>query len=598
MTDLRVDGYTGIENYAAIGDGRTVAMIALDGRVDWFPVPNLDTPPVFAALLDAEHGGYIELCPVDSFSAARRYVDGTNVLETTFTTATGSVRVTDSLNTGVAGRLPWSELARRVDGVTGSVTMRWRVEPGTCLGTASPWLYDTVHGRILRVDGLNLGVRTLGLDGDDVDVDSQSIGGTFTAAMDQRYLIGVVGTETEPLFLPTPENVDAGIDRTIRNWQTWSDEFRYEGPWSEEVRRSALALKLLIHSPSGSVAAAATTSLPERWAGGKNWDYRYAWVRDTAYTLRALIRFGLREEVHAAVAWLLKIIRLNGELTQVFYTLGGEMPGGSVTPDVPGWRGIGPVVGGNDAASQLQQGIFGDLFDIVSLYVDAGNILDAPTGRLLATIADTTCDIWQKRDAGIWELPQERHYTSSKMGCWQALDRAVHLVEQGQIPGLADRWMAERDRIATWIDENCWSKSKQAYVWYPGSDDLDASVLLHAGSGCVDEERMSSTIDAIRRELGHGDFVYRYSGMETVEGTFVACAFWVVSALAEVGREAEAAELMDRLVVQGNDVGLWAEMVDVDRECFLGNFPQGLSHLALINAALTIADDHDHAKEL
>lgn len=591
---LRVDGYTGIENYAAIGDGRTVAMIALDGRIDWFPVPNLDTVPVFAALLDADHGGYLELRPVDDFSTERSYVSGTNVLQTTFTTTTGSVRVTDSLNTGVAGRLPWSELARRVDGISGSVTMQWSVVPGTGLGSASPWLYETVHGRILRVDGLSLGVRTLGLDGDDVDVDSQTIGGTFTATADQRYLIGLVGTEGEPLYLPTPENLDAGVDRTVRNWQTWSEEFRYEGPWTEQVHRSALALKLLLFSPSGSVAAAATTSLPEAWDGGKNWDYRYAWVRDTAYTLRALIRFGLREEVHAAVAWLLKIIRENDELTQVFYTLGGEIPSGSEQPDVPGWRGIGPVVSGNDAASQLQQGIFGDLFDIVALYVDAGNILDAPTGRMLAAIADTTCDIWRKRDAGLWELPEERHYTSSKMGCWQALDRAVHLVEQGQIPGVADRWIAERDRIADWIDQNCWSEAKQSYVWYPGSEDLDASVLLHAGSPCVDTKRMSSTIDAIRRELGHGDFVYRYTGMDSVEGTFVACAFWVVSALASVDREDEAVELMDRLASSGNDVGLWAEMVDVDRDCFLGNFPQGLSHLALINAALTIAQDHDH----
>lgn len=594
---MRTDGYTGIENYAAIGDGRTVALVANDGRIDWLPIPNLDSPPVFAAILDAEAGGFITMNPAADFTTTRQYSEGTNVLITTFTTDTGVVRVTDSLNTGVAGRLPWTELARRVEGVSGTVDMEWSVEPGTALGTASPWAYDTVHGTVLRIDGVTLGVRTL--NADDVDKRDRSIGGRFTTSPQSRSLIGVVGTEVEPLYLPVPEEVDAGIDRTIANWQTWSTVFNYDGPWSDEVHRSALALKLLLFSPAGSIAAAATTSLPERWAGGKNWDYRYAWVRDTAYTLKALIRFGLREEVHAAVAWLLRVVRANDQLTQVFYTLGGEIPGGSTVADVPGWRGIGPVVNGNDAATQLQQGIFGDLFDIVSLYVDAGNILDAPTGRLLAEIADTTCDIWRSRDAGLWELPDEQHYTSSKMGCWQALDRAVHLAEQGQIPGVADRWKVERDGIAEWIESHCWSEERQAYVWYPGSTELDASVLLHAGSPCTDDDRMSSTIDALRSELGSGDHLYRYSGMQMVEGTFVACSFWVVSALTAVGREDEARDIMDRLVTTGNDVGLFAEMIDPTRESdsgtetHLGNFPQGLSHLALINAALTLASGHD-----
>ncbi|WP_328813812.1 glycoside hydrolase family 15 protein [Rhodococcus sp. NBC_00297] len=595
---MRENGYAPIENYAAIGDGRTVALIADDGCIDWFPVPNLDTAPVFAALLDAESGGYISMRPAEEFTTTRRYADGTNVLVTTFTTESGVVNVTDSLNTGVAGRLPWTELARRVEGVEGSVDMEWSVAPGTCLGTASPWSYETVHGTVLRVDGVTLGVRTL--NADDIELGSRSISGRFTTEVGSRSLVAVVGTEVEPLYLPVPEDVDSGIDRTIANWQMWSEEFRYEGPWHDEVHRSALALKLLLYSPSGAIAAAATTSLPERWAGAKNWDYRYAWVRDTAYTIKALIRFGLREEVHAAVAWLLRIIRSNEQITQVFYTLNGEIPGGSTYPDVPGWRGVGPVINGNEAATQLQQGIFGDLFDIVSLYVDAGNVLDAPTGRLLAEIADTTCDIWRRKDAGMWELPTIRHYTSSKMGCWHALDRAVHLSEQGMIPGIADRWVTERDHIAQWIDDNCWSESRGAYVWYPGTDELDASVLLHAGSRCVDDERMSRTVDALRDELGSGDHLYRYSGMQMVEGTFVACSFWVVGALAKLGRDDEASALMDRLVTSGNDVGLFAEMIDPDRSAedepstFLGNFPQGLSHLALINAALTLASGHDH----
>lgn len=587
----RVDGYVPIESYGAIGDGRTVAMIADDGRIDWFPVPNLDSPPPFAALLDAPYGGYIELAPRDEFTVEREFVPGTNVLSSTFRTAAGTVRITDSLNTGVAGRLPWVELARRVEGLDGSVELTWAVAPGTMLSIASPWAYDTEHGTVLRVDGLTLAVRTLGIE--DVQVADRDISGVFTTHAGSRHVLGVVGTENEPLPLPDPQHLDEGIDRTIANWRVWSDEFSYEGPWSEHVARSALALKLLLHSPSGAIAAAATTSLPENRTGGKNWDYRYAWVRDAAYTIRALQRFGLREEIHAAVAWLLKVIRSNDPLVNVFYTLGGELPGGTEQPDVPGWRGIGPVVNGNAAADQLQLMIFGDLFSIIRQYVDAGNILDAPTGRLLATIADEACDSWQRKDAGIWELEDEQHYTSSKLGCWQALDCAVHLAEAGEIPGIPDRWKAEKECLRRYIETECWSDERKAYLAYPGADGLDASVLLAAEMDFDRGERLSSTIDALVDELGAGPLMYRYSGVAQEEATFVACAFWRVSALSCVGRDDEATALMDQLVELSNDVGLYSEMIDASDGSFLGNFPQGLSHLALVNAALTIARSHD-----
>ncbi|OZC47992.1 glycoside hydrolase [Rhodococcus sp. 14-2483-1-1] len=587
----RVDGYVPIESYGAIGDGRTVAMIADDGRIDWFPVPNLDSPPPFAALLDAPHGGYIELAPRDEFTVEREFVPGTNVLSSTFRTDSGTVRITDSLNTGVAGRLPWVELARRVEGLAGSVELTWAVAPGTMLGIASPWAYDTEHGTVLRVDGLTLAVRTLGIE--DVQLADRDISGVFTTHPGSRHVLGVVGTENEPLPLPDPQHLDEGIDRTIANWRVWSDEFSYQGPWSEHVARSALALKLLLHSPSGAIAAAATTSLPENRTGGKNWDYRYAWVRDAAYTIRALQRFGLREEIHAAVAWLLKVIRSNDPLVNVFYTLGGELPGGTEQPDVPGWRGIGPVVNGNAAADQLQLMIFGDLFSIIRQYVDAGNILDAQTGRLLATIADEACDSWQRKDAGIWELEDEQHYTSSKLGCWQALDCAVHLAEAGEIPGIPDRWKAEKECIRRYIETECWSDERQAYLAYPGADGLDASVLLAAEMDFDRGERLSSTIDALVDELGAGPLMYRYSGVAQEEATFVACAFWRVSALSCVGRDDEATALMDQLVALSNDVGLYSEMIDASDGSFLGNFPQGLSHLALVNAALTIARSHD-----
>ncbi|MET0296322.1 MAG: glycoside hydrolase family 15 protein [Microbacterium sp.] len=580
-----------LRSYAPIGDGRTVALIGLRGQVDWLPIPNLGSLPVFARLLDDETGGCIELEPVGEYTVRRRYVSGTNVLRTTFTTPRGKATVTDAMVTGVAGRLPWAELARRIDGVEGAVEFAWRVLPGTALGTASPWIEESREGPIIRsgdtsiaVVGSDHGPATAGSEG------MPALTGRFTTGAGSRHLLVVVATHDEPLHLPDPAIVDQGIDRTIAAWRTWSREFSYDGRWGPDVRRSALTLKQLIFSPTGAIAAAATSSLPESPQGGKNWDYRYAWVRDLAYTAHALVRFGLREETHAAVSWLLRTIREHGPELRIFYGLDGEVPQSVEKYDVAGWRGIGPVVTGNPAQGQLQLGVFGDLLAICRTYVDAGNVLDVATGRMLAEIADRTCDLWRNRDAGMWELPEQQHYTSSKMGCWQALGDAIHLAEAGQVAGSSDRWRAEQRRIRDWIDENCWSEPRGAYVMHPGTDDLDASVLLHSISGFDRGERMSRTIDALTAKLGAGSHLYRYTGAEREEFAFVACGFWRAAALACVGRGDEAIEAMDDLVEQGNDVSVFSEMIDPDTGDFWGNLPQGLSHLALIEAALTIDD--------
>ncbi|MEP6981438.1 MAG: glycoside hydrolase family 15 protein [Nakamurella sp.] len=590
VTERDPAGYADLRSYAAIGDGRTVALIARDGRIDWLPLPDLSSSPAFGALLDAENGGHIALSPVEDFTVSRRYIDGTNVLVTTFVTAGGTVDVTDSLNTGVAGRLPWAELARRIDGVDGTVRMHAVVQPGTCLNTMSPWRQGTVVGDLLRSDGVTMAVRTLNEHG--VVVGDTDVAVDFVTSPGSRHLLGLVATEREPLYLPSPEDVDRTLDRTIETWQRWSDNCQWEGEWKDAVRRSALMLKMLIYAPTGAVAAAATTSLPENVAGGKNWDYRFAWVRDAAYSLTALFRFGLREETHAAISWLLGTVREYGPEPHVFYQLDGcPAPELLQVRDVPGWRGIGPVVVGNEATGQLQLGVFGDLLSIVTLYVDNGNVLDAETGRMLAEVADLACDRWRSQDAGMWELHENRHYTSSKLGCWQALQDAVHLCEIGQIPGDPSRWRSEADRIRTWVDEHCWSERKQAYVWYAGTEDLDASILLHAISGFDRGPRMGSTLDALRAELGAGPHLYRYTGVDAEEGVFLACSYWMVSALFLCDREPEARALMDALTDTPNDVGMLAEMLDPATGDFLGNLPQALSHLALINAAITLTTE-------
>ncbi|GAB3316117.1 glycoside hydrolase family 15 protein [Geodermatophilus aquaeductus] len=587
-------GYADLRTYAAIGDGRTVALVARDGRIDWLPLPEMDGPPVFGALLDTDNGGCLELCPEGDFTVRRGYVGDTNVLQTTFTTPTGSVRVTDALTTGISGRLPWSELARRIEGLEGSVRMRAAVRPGTCLNTVAPWVHDTTHGPVLRVAGLTLAVRTM--HADDVTAGDRRIDVTFTTSEGSRHLLAVVGTEDEPLFLPPPEVIDAGVDRTVRTWAAWMESFSWDGPWADAVCRSTLTLKQLVHAATGAIVAAPTTSLPEGPAGGRTWDYRYAWVRDSAYALIALTRFGLREETHGAMSWLLSVMRRHGPEPRVCYTVDGGRSGGVHVADVPGWRGIGPVRVGNAAADQLQLGVFGDVFGIVSLYVESGHVLDAETSRMLAGIADLACDRWQVRDSGMWELPELRHYTTSKLGCWQALTKAVELAERGQIPGDADRWRHEAGRITQWVDEHAWDAERGTYVWYPGTTDLDASIVLHAISGFDRGERMSATLDRLREELGTGPYLHRFTGAADVEGAFLPCSFWLASALALCGRRDEARALMDELVdAAPNDVGLLPEMLDPATGDWLGNLPQALSHLALVNAAITLGSDDDPA---
>ncbi|GAA0484596.1 glycoside hydrolase family 15 protein [Microbacterium aurantiacum] len=583
-----------LRDYAPIGDGRTIALIGRRGQIDWLPLPNLDSAPVFARILDEATGGCIELEPVGEYTVRRRYISRTNVLQTTFTTPTGRARVVDAMVTGVAGRLPWAELARRIEGIEGTVEFQWVVQPGSRLQTAAPWIEQHAGAAILRVGGVSLAVVGSDHGPDAPDPDGPRgplLRGRFTTSADSRHLLVVVATDGEPLHLPDPANVDRSVDRTIDGWRAWSREFSYEGPWADAVQRSALALKLLVYSPTGAIAAAATTSLPENPRGGKNWDYRFAWVRDLAYTAHALVRFGLREETHAAISWLLRTIRENGPELHVLYSLRGEVTVGVEKFDVDGWKGIGPVVSGNPARDQLQLGVYGDLFAICRTYVDAGNILDVATGRMLADMADRTCDLWRNPDSGMWELPEIRHYTSSKMGCWQALNDAAWLADEGAIPGNADRWRAERERIAQWVHEFGWSEDAGSYVMYPGSSDLDTSVLLHAESGFDRGERMSATIDALTRELGAGDgLLYRYTGMDAEEHTFVASAFWCAGALACVGRHDEAIAAMDALVATANDVGIYAEMISADDGAFWGNTPQALSHLALVSAALTIRE--------
>jgi GH15 family glucan-1,4-alpha-glucosidase len=473
--------------------------------------------------------------------------------------------------------------------VDGAVEMSWSVVPGRRFDTADPWT-ELVQGAVaIHVGDQHVAVLSFDL-GQPV-LAPHHVGATFTTDAGSRGLLAVTSSDAEPLFLPERADLDHHLDRTISRWQEWSDWIRYQGPWRDEVLRSALALKLLLFSHTGAIAAAPTTSLPERIGGDKNWDYRYMWVRDSSYTVDALMELGLHEETQSAVSFLLSAIRRSAPDLHVFYTLRGEVPQDNEELEATGYRGSQPVRAGNGAATQTQLGTFGDFFDTMWRYARSGHQIDPPTGNMLAGLADRCCDIWHRPDSGIWELPDTRHYTISKMGCWVAVDRAVRLAEAGAIdPGRADRWRQVRQEIHDWVNRFCWSTAKKSYTFYAGTDDLDAATLLAAQTGFDRQERLAGTIDAVNAELAVGPLIYRYTGMAKEEGAFIACSFWMVTALIHARRRDDARTLMNQAITLSNEVGLLAEQMDPATGQMLGNHPQGLSHLALINAATAFND--------
>ncbi|MCJ2033410.1 glycoside hydrolase family 15 protein [Methylobacterium sp. J-068] len=585
---VRQDGYLPIEAYAALGEGRSVALSGADGSIDWWCCPNLDSPPLFDRLLSAEEGGYFAITPDAPFTAEIGYRAGSNVHETVFTTATGRARLTESLNSGPAGRLPWAELARRIDGLEGRVRFRVAMVFGTRGDTAAPYLSSNGNGTAFHVaDMMGLfrtsdGVRI-------VAEDDHAITGFVEVAAGQREVVAIVAAENAPLVVAPIAEIDARIDVSCGEWRDWTERLAYRGRYPEQVTRSALALKLLLYSPTGAIAAAATSSLPEGIGGSKNYDYRYAWIRDAGYVIKAFLRLGAQAEANAALSWLMRRIDAHG--AQVLYTLNGGRVPGEHEIDLPGYRDSRPVRTGNAATGQHQHGIYGDIFETAERFVAEGNMLDLRTGALLAELADRCAESWKLKDSGIWELPDAEHYTGSKISCWQALARAVELADGGHLPGACrDRWARVRDRVAAWIEEHCWSEAQQSYVMHPGTEKLDAALTLAARFRFGNPERLAATCRAIDRSLGRGPYHYRYTGAEAEEGCFLACTFWLAEAQALLGQEAEAARTFEAVVAAlDRNSGTYAEMADPETGAYLGNLPQGLTHLALIQAAATLS---------
>jgi GH15 family glucan-1,4-alpha-glucosidase len=460
----RNQGYAPIEDYAAIGDGRSLALVALDGSIDWLCLPTLDAPPVFWRLLDAERGGRLVLQPTGDFRAAWIYSDDSNLLETVFTTATGTVKVTDGMLMDGGAVLPWTELVRKIEGIDGKVELEWRLEARPRWGGEDAKAF--VREGVALVEWSSDAIVLLNYGCGDVKTNGPDIHASFTIERPDTALLAALYFDDAPYAVPPRGELEGRLARTRAYWQTYARAIPYDGPWHGAVRRSVLAQRLLTHPVTGAIAAAGTTSLPERIGGDRNWDYRYSWVRDTSLALESLLAVRLSVECQCALGWVIDATRGDEEI-QPMYTLRGEreLPREDVAVD--GYRGSRPVRVGNDAQDQLQLGGYADVVDAAARFCAHGHILDPSAAKQVARLADAICGLWHREDAGIWEI-EPRQYTQSKIACWGALQHALALADEGRVPdGGVERWQRERDAIREWVETECWSDTRRAYVCTP-----------------------------------------------------------------------------------------------------------------------------------
>jgi GH15 family glucan-1,4-alpha-glucosidase len=592
--DLRVDGYAPLRDYAALGDGRTLALVARDGAIDWLCTPEFDGESVFGALLDGGRGGAATLHPAAPFSTERRYLDGTNVLETTFTTSLGVLRVTDAMQVDDRRDAPLRTILRRVECLAGTVDVVWSVGPRFAFGQVAPAVTPTGDGACMSGAGQTMRAHAFGLG--DPTADAISLHGLAALEIGDRGLLAlVIGGEPPPDRDRDAFELD--LDETVRWWRDWSGGVEYDGPWRDAVIRSSLLLRLLVSSGTGAILAAGTTSLPEVERGVRNWDYRYSWVRDSLLVLDAFFALGCDSEATAYFGWLRDRLDPATGRISVLYDLRGAECAPERELALDGWRGARPVRAGNSAAEQYQQSTYGTLLHACHLYASRahGGLPDEQRRTFLRS-AGLLARIWHEPDAGIWEeRGPHRQHTHSKMMSVLGLHCASDLALQAGIDhGLAGELGAASAAAAAFVDARCVDRETGAYVRTAHGDSFDAAVLMPLGMGYSrwgGPERVGRTIDVIRERLGGGgSLLYRYrdaDGLPGDEGFFTPCSFWLAGALAHCRRLDDAASVLDELVALGNDVGVYSEELGRDG-AFLGNLPQALSHASLVSAAVAV----------
>jgi GH15 family glucan-1,4-alpha-glucosidase len=581
-----------IEDYALIGDCETAALVDRNGSIDWLCWPDFSSEACFAALLGTEEHGYWKITPAEGqWKTTRRYRPHTLILETTFENAQGAFRLIDFMPV----RQRNSHVVRIVQGLRGKVAVRMELCLRFDYGRTVPWVTH-IKGGISAVAGPNLALlrASVPLHGENLKTVAD-----FTVSRGDRASFSLTHGNS---YKPNPRKIDPEqtLMQAEQRWQGWSHRLKYRGKFRDVVERSLITLRAMIYRPTGGIVAAVTTSLPERIGGVRNWDYRYCWLRDTTFTLLALANGGYFNEATAWQDWLLRALAGSPEQVQIMYGLKGERQ--LLEWDVewlPGYEKSRPVRVGNAAAAQVQTDIYGEMLDC---FFHAQHSMGRHTEddfRVMALLMKQLETIWPEPDEGIWETRGGRQqFTYSKMMAWVAFDRAVLLAEQLHYDAPVEKWKDIRATIHSEICVRAFNKRKNSFVQAYGSKQLDASLLLMPVVGFLPgtDPRVKGTVEAIERELMADGLVMRYNtrrvhdGLPPGEGVFLACSFWMVSALKAIGRMHDARVLFRRLLRLRNDLGLLSEEYDVKSKRLVGNFPQAFSHIALVNAAFDLAD--------
>jgi GH15 family glucan-1,4-alpha-glucosidase len=605
MIDAR-EGFRPIADYGLLADCNAAALVDRDGSIGWLCLPRYDSPAVFTQILDPE-GGHWQIKPTGAYRSERCYLPGTLVIETTFATESGTVKLTDAMAFAEGQRHHELGLGaphlilRLVEGILGDVELSFELAPRPEYGLVKP-LFRASESGGRTFGGPNQVVVSSGVL---TAIEDSTMVATFKVSAGERVGFALQwcppeGPAPEPF---SPDGVPMRIADTVEAWRSWEAEHDiYKGSRRELVRVSSRVLKGLTYRPTGAIVAAPTTSLPETVGGERNWDYRYAWIRDASLTLEALYIGACSDEAEDFVSFMTSSAggRASERSLQIMYGIAGEH---DLTErelsHLRGWRDSAPVRVGNGAWCQTQLDVYGELLNLLHRYREQLGDLHTEIRRFVADLANTAARRWRETDAGMWEMRGEpRHHLSSKVLCWVALDRAIELAPQLGMHAEVDRWTAERDEIREAVLTRGWSEARQAYAQSFDSDDLDAAQLLMPIFGFLPatDKRMRSTIDAIADGLTDDGLVLRYrneeglnpDGLTGEEGTFVICSFWLVSALAKAGEIDRAERLFDKLVACANDLGLLAEEIDTANGELLGNFPQAFSHVGLITAAWEI----------
>jgi GH15 family glucan-1,4-alpha-glucosidase len=591
-------GYLPVSEHGLIGDLHCVALVGTNGTIDWHCRPSFDAPSVFGSLLDANRGGSFELATVVPAKTRQFYHPDTNVLITRFFAEDGVGEIQDFMPVGGSGDAQRHRLIRRVMCVRGSMPFLAQVWPRFDYGTQPHTITEVEAGVIFAASGSAVGLTaTVPLEHDGRDV---TAGFKLNEGESAVFELAEAGSDAVPRPCSGAEAVEL-MAATVAFWRNWLSASRYRGRWREVVHRSALTLKLLTYAPTGAIVAAPTTSLPEQIGGERNWDYRYVWVRDAAFCVYALLRLGFTSEADAFMDFMYTHVTSRepsayGPL-QVMYGIDGrtDLPEREVG-HLAGYLGSAPVRVGNGAAQQLQLDIYGELMDSVYLYDRWHRPISSAHWDTITTRADWLCDHWDQPDEGIWETRGgPRRFLYSQLMCWVAFERAIRLALRRGLPADLDRWRKARDAIYRRIMDRGWSPRLNAFAQYEGGDVLDASVLLMPLVKFISptDPKWLSTLDALTASLVSDSLVYRYDpqaspdGVRGGEGTFSACSFWYVEALARAGRLEEARLAFEKMLTYANHLGLYAEQISRTGEQ-QGNFPQALTHLALISAAFNL----------